>query len=100
MEMRVGDKNIGTMTMLNEGNHIKIDSADILPEFQGKGYGKELYMRAIEYARDQGIGEVRSGRPTSEDAARVWKSLGASSFEDQGYTRYKLDVSDWKRPPR
>ena len=55
------------------------------PENRGKGHGKEIYKafidKAIEYSRSYGgvfIGAHRCtiGSGTSEDAQRVWKSLG------------------------
>ena len=55
------------------------------PEKRGKGHGKEIYKafidKAIEYSRSYGgvfIGAHRCtiGSGTSEDAQRVWKSLG------------------------
>ena len=55
------------------------------PENRGKGHGKEIYKafinKAIEYSKSYGgvfIGAHRCtiGSGTSEDAQRVWKSLG------------------------
>jgi len=55
------------------------------PENRGKGHGKEIYKafidQAVEYSRTYGgvfVGAHRCvmGSGTSEDAQRVWKSLG------------------------
>lgn len=55
------------------------------PENRGKGYGKEIYKafinQAVQYSRSSGgvfIGSHKCvmGSGTSEDAGRVWNSLG------------------------
>ena len=55
------------------------------PENRGKGHGKEIYRafidQAVEYSKSYGgvfVGAHRCvmGSGTSEDAQRVWKSLG------------------------
>src|SRR5262245_59667194 len=64
------------------GAHINdsgIEAGQYLPNeksiYRGKGYGRQMYVKAIEKARELGAERITSGGATSEDAAGVWRSL-------------------------
>ena len=74
--------------------HIHIN---ILPPYQGKGYGRQLIDMAVEYLKDQGLKGLWVGLDTrNESARRFYLKLG---FRDIGASppgNMCLDFVDWK----
>jgi len=54
---------------------LRIVSAEIEARFRNRGFGVDLYLRALKYAQDSGVGFVSDIGP-SIDSLRVYKSLG------------------------
>lgn len=67
---------------------VQIVGSHILPEYRGKGFGKQLYTAFFQEAHRQGYEYVISDETLSPEAKNVWESLaksGLASPEDEGY---------------
>lgn len=42
----------GELTFREEGNSMMIDHTEVEKEYEGKGFGKQLVMHAVDYARE------------------------------------------------
>ncbi|NDP21736.1 MAG: N-acetyltransferase [Paludibacter sp.] len=52
----VDAKQVGKMTFVFAGNdQIIIDHTEVNPENKGKGYGKKMVAKAVEFAREKNI---------------------------------------------
>ena len=54
---------------------LRLVNADIESRFRNRGFGVDLYLRALKYAQNSGVGFVSDIGP-STDSLRVYKSLG------------------------
>ena len=59
------------------GGVLQVFHSSLEAPYRGRGVGKEAYTRLIEAARERGFSRVVSDNSVSEDAVRVWESLGA-----------------------
>lgn len=44
---------IGEMTYLWEGNRMVVDHTGVAPQYEGQGIGRDLFVKAVEYAREK-----------------------------------------------
>ena len=89
-----GNETIGSMDLIERPHDLEVDLSHLLPKYRGKGYGKAMYLEAIKKAQQLGKRRLISGSEFTEDAARVWRSLGGEEFTDaHGETRWRLPVS-------
>jgi len=52
----VNEKRAGLMTFVFAGNDkIIIDHTEVDPKYNGKGFGKKMVSKAVEFARDKNI---------------------------------------------
>ena len=56
---------------------LQVFNSSLETAYRGRGIGKEAYTRLLEAARERGFRRVVSDSSVSEDAIRVWESLGA-----------------------
>lgn len=63
---------------------------------QGKGYGKNLYLSAIELATKNGLMLSPAKNSTSDSAMNVWRSL----YLNNNIKKTNLTPSDWPDSPR
>lgn len=66
----------GHLSMLDYGDHYRVTSSLVDDTLKGKGFGKALYKRAVELATSEGK-ELRSDNSITDDAARMWRGMGA-----------------------
>lgn len=91
---RAGQMSLTPAPELGEGA-MEVSTAQLKPEFQGKGHGSAAYQQAIEYAKSKGANALYSDDQVSTKANRVWQSLvdrGVATV-DQASGRYKIDLS-------
>jgi Predicted acetyltransferase len=56
ISIKSGDKHAGMMTFEFDGDaKIIIDHTEVEDEFEGKGYGKMLVAKAVEFARENNL---------------------------------------------
>ena len=63
---------------------------------QGQGYGKKLYIAAIQIASKKGAMLAPASNSTSDSAINVWKSL----YKDPNVKKIPLNPNDWPESPR
>jgi hypothetical protein len=83
VQVKSGDKHIGDLELVARGNELNVGLADLTKEYRGQGYGKAMYQEAIKLAQRLGKRYLTSGYSITEDAARVWRSLGAERFSNE-----------------
>jgi GNAT superfamily N-acetyltransferase len=89
----IGNESIGSMDLIERPNDLEVDLSHLLPKYRGQGYGKVMYQEALKKAQELGKRRLISGSEFTEDAARVWRSLGGEEFTDaHGETRWRLAV--------
>jgi GNAT superfamily N-acetyltransferase len=107
--MHAGDQPVGHITLLEKPDHFQVDDVEVNKDLRGKGYGNALYRQALDYAGQAGKPELRSGQTPSEDAQKVWQSLGAQPFTenyaspesgDYSLQRYRLAGAEGLPPAR
>lgn len=59
------------------GGVLQVFNSSLETSYRGRGIGKEAYTRLLEAARERGFRRVVSDSSVSEDAIKVWESLGA-----------------------
>jgi hypothetical protein len=99
VSIKVGGKRAGQISLtpmpdLGDGA-MEVSTAQLKPEFQGKGHGTEAYKQVIDYAREKGANSLYSDDQVSPQADRVWQSLKDRGIAtaDQTTGRYKIDLS-------
>jgi len=79
LSIKVDGKSAGQISMTRMSdlgkNAAEMSTAQLKPEFQGKGHGVEAYRQALDYAKDKGYDTVYSDDQVSDKAQNVWKSL-------------------------
>jgi len=65
-------------------------------EPKGQGYGKKLYIAAIQNVTKKGAMLTPAPNSTSDSAINVWKSL----YADNDFKKISLSPSDWPESPR
>jgi GNAT superfamily N-acetyltransferase len=89
-----GNESIGSMDLIERPNDLEVDLSHLLPAYRGQGYGKAMYQEALKKAQELGKRRLISGSEFTEDAARVWRSLGGEEFTDaHGEKRWSLPVT-------
>jgi GNAT superfamily N-acetyltransferase len=83
VQVKSGDKHIGDLELVERRNELNVGLADLTKEYRGQGYGKAMYQEAIKLAQRLGKRYLTSGYSITEDAARVWRSLGAERFSNE-----------------
>lgn len=63
---------------------------------QGQGYGKKLYMAAMQLTSKNGAMLAPASNSTSDSAINVWKSL----YKDPNIQKTPLSPNDWPESPR
>jgi GNAT superfamily N-acetyltransferase len=63
---------------------------------QGQGYGKKLYIAAMQIATKKGAMLTSASNSTSDSATHVWNSL----YKDPKYKKIPLSPNDWPETPR
>jgi GNAT superfamily N-acetyltransferase len=93
IEAKVRGQRIGTMNLAEGPNELEVDLSHLTPKYRGQGYGKAMYQEAINLAQQLGKDHLISGSEFTEDAARVWRSLGGEQYTDAaGEQRWRLPV--------
>ena len=91
----VGDALVG----MNGDGTANINDTFIDSRYKNQGLGKEIYRLAIDEAQRYGVDTVKSGvAGTSDEAARVWRSLAKSHNVEEipdssGGFKYKLTLN-------
>lgn len=67
----IGDINL---TFFPEKKEAVIANIKLATDMRGKGYGKAVYKKVIEIAKDNGL-RLRSSVLISSDASKVWENL-------------------------
>lgn len=94
VEVKKGSHRIGSMDLIERPDGLEVDLSHLNPEYRGRGYGKVMYLEAIKQARRLGKKYLTSASEFTEDAARVWRSLGGEQYIDQaGQPRWRLPVA-------
>lgn len=101
LSLKSGQQRLGQMS-LSPVNHLRqgaleISTSQIRSEFQGHGFGKEIYNQAIEHARAKGATAIFSDDQVSESAHRVWKSLAREHNVQRVGERYMIDLQVAKK---
>lgn len=79
----VGIVGLWILTKYYVGKHIEPDNVYILPEYQGKGIGKQLMQWVFEYAKDIGCeASELNCYINNKEGNRFWEQLG---YEAIGY---------------
>jgi ribosomal protein S18 acetylase RimI-like enzyme len=82
---------IGALNMVISGHEAGIYGFGVLPEYRGRGYGRQILARAIEYAQADGPRRViLEVAPENERALGLYLSVGFR--ETNRYDYYILDV--------
>lgn len=63
---------------------------------QGQGYGKKLYIAAMQLVSQKGNMLAPASNSTSDSAINVWKSL----YKDANIRKIPLNPNDWPESPR
>jgi len=79
-EKLIGISGIWVLTKYYVGKHIEPDNVYILPEYQGKGVGKQLMDRIFNYVRSIGC-------EASELYCFLTNEKGHKFWEQQGYQK-------------
>lgn len=96
LSLKSGEQRLGQMS-LSPVNHLRqgameISTSQIRKEFQGAGFGKEIYNQAIEHARGRGATALFSDDQVSESARRVWASLAKEHHVQEVGGRFMIDL--------
>ena len=65
---------VGTLRLIETGDHIKIGRVAVARPSRGRGYGRELVQQAMALARSAGY--TRFALSAQHDKARFYESLG------------------------
>lgn len=85
----IGICGIWILTKYYVGRHIEPDNVVILPEYRGKGFGKQLLAWVYEYGRSQGcIASELNCYLTNERGQVFWQQQG---YKKIGY-HYQKDL--------
>jgi GNAT superfamily N-acetyltransferase len=93
---RLGQMSLSPVNHLRQGA-MEISTSQIRKEFQGSGFGKEIYNQAIEHAKRKGATAIFSDDQVSESAHRVWKSLSREHNVQRVGERYMIDLQVAKK---
>ncbi|MEW5808857.1 MAG: GNAT family N-acetyltransferase [Actinomycetota bacterium] len=82
---------VGVLVIVDEPDHVFVDSVAVTAEQHGRGYGRALLAVAEQRARERGCGEVRlyTNAAMTENLA-LYPHLGYTEVDrrvDQGYHR-------------
>ncbi len=72
----------GTSWMTFDGRRIHLHHFAIAPLVQGKGYGRDLALASLEFARKSGCPLKLEVHRENQTAVNLYKSLGFDAFED------------------
>ncbi|MDA1061247.1 MAG: GNAT family N-acetyltransferase [bacterium] len=72
------------------GPELFIDSVAVLPKFQKKGIGKELWSKAVEYAKANNLHAIRFLSNKNLKSYEWYKSMG---YEESGWIELFKPVS-------
>jgi GNAT superfamily N-acetyltransferase len=70
----------GRICLKQNGNDLNVVSSDVVDHFQGRGYGKLLYLEAIRQASAKGC-KMTSDYGISDSAVRVWRALSRGGIK-------------------
>jgi predicted GNAT family acetyltransferase len=98
ISMKVAGETHGYVAWETSGKRASVYSTMMSEEFKGKGYGKQMYERAFEAARMEGMTEFTSDITghTEEEAKHVWRSLGRKGYnitESTEGIKFRADLS-------
>lgn len=72
---------------------IYIEDLFVMPEYRGKGYGKELMSYLISKAKQENLGRMEwTCLDWNTPSINFYKSLGASPMD--GWTNFRLTIDD------
>ena len=76
IKMFINDNEIGVLVLriFLEKNKAEIMRVDIIDEYKGKGFGKQLYFKAKEIANNHNS-NLYGGEIQTNDAKQVWNSF-------------------------
>jgi GNAT superfamily N-acetyltransferase len=76
----IGERVIGVSRMMRDLNHpgvLRVAFTGVHPEFRGRGIAQALKLRTIEYARDRGYEQIRTGNDsTNEPMLHINDAIG------------------------
>lgn len=93
-----GQGPIGELSLIDAGDVLRVDQARVDKGQRGKGYGKALYRDALDLAAAEGKSGIESAFSVSDDAAHVWRSMGAEEFGPNGLRRFRLSKPRTEKP--
>jgi len=82
LEDPVSGKPAGTSWMTWDGRRVFLHHFAIRPDLQGRGLGRELAVRSMEFARTKGCPVKLEVHRQNRAAVRLYQSLGFESFGD------------------
>lgn len=85
--LRAGGETVGFSEWLHEDGRLELEGVGILPEFRGKGYGKEALQLFFQGAAERNYREV--ALVCAEHNRTAWKL-----YESLGFQKEKL-LSEW-----
>lgn len=89
--IEVNDEKIGKMSLLRENKESWIYGFAILPEFQGKGYGKNALLQVIRKENEIGNEIHLEVALENSNAKKLYIDCGFSQYNTQDY--YKIESS-------
>ena len=89
----VGFQSIDRFAKYTESmNHVATVGTYVLPEYRGKGIGKALFEKTVEFAREQGYEKVVIYvRSSNTDAQDFYSGFG---FEPKGVLKKQVKIDD------
>ncbi len=98
ISMKVAGETHGYVAWETSGKRASVYSTMMSEEFKGKGYGKQMYEKAFEAARMEGLTEFTSDITghTEEEAKHVWRSLGRRGYnitESEEGIKFRADLT-------
>jgi predicted GNAT family acetyltransferase len=83
ISMKIGAETHGYVAWETVGKQASVYSTMMSEQFKGKGYGKQMYEKAFEAARMEGITTFTSDITghTEAEAGHVWRSLGRKGYK-------------------
>lgn len=78
----------GTSWLSCDGRRVFLHHFSIHPDFQGKGYGRSLALKSIDFARSINLPLKLEVHRENTNAVNLYKSLGFESFD--GYEVWML----------
>ena len=88
LEDEINNRIIGTSWLTWDGRRVLMQYFSVLPSLQGSGYGRELAMASMAFAREKEAPLKLEVHHSNNPAIQLYKNLGFKILD--GYEVYKL----------